>query len=111
MSEVRITAIFESDNPERLKRIAKSHMDWLVDFDTNRDVITSVHGVQSYEIQNTPVKEKPMDKIRVLTAILRDIIGDSEPGDEVLDDEWAELFAELHNMDEALKKCGFVGWD
>ena len=48
------------------------------------------------------------EKLKALKAILDDLIGDGEPTDEELDydDDAIEVYAEMHNLKEAMENMG-----
>ena len=103
-----ITAMmsFETTQPEELQRCLDHHMEYLIDFDENADIINSVEGVISYDINNKYDK----NKLQMIANILADIFA-NEPSDEELDndDNKIALYDELHNLKEALADNGIYG--
>lgn len=109
MSEVRMMAVFESNNPDRLRSIIGHHMEYLVDFEDNRDIVTSVRGAKSYCIDD----KDDGTKLTMVANLISDILGDKEPSDEELDndDDAIEMYACLHNLKEAMERCGYGSED
>lgn len=102
---LRAQMCFVTTKPEELERILDHHMEYLIDMDDNRDLIQTVHSVKSYDVKS----KHDVPKLQMLAALLSDIIGETEPTDEELDDDddAIALYDELHNLKEALKNCGY----
>lgn len=51
------------------------------------------------------------ERLTELAIVLNSLLGENEPSDEELgfNDDLMELYDDLHNVKESLKKCGF--WD
>lgn len=91
-----------SENEEKLKRFLDHHIEYLVDFDSNQDVIKSISNVTAYNDS----KSDNVEKLQILTALVQDILN-TEPSDEELEksdntDELLDIYAEIHNLKEAL---------
>lgn len=46
----------ETPNPFELHSVCSHHIDWLIDFDGNRDIISSVHDVYTADKNNDSAK-------------------------------------------------------
>lgn len=103
---IRATICFETKNPEELKRILDHHMEYLIDFNENKDLISSVHGVESYDVNSKCDK----NKLQMIARVLEDVLGENEPSDEDLDNDNDKIavYEELHNLKEALKNIGLM---
>ena len=102
---LRAQMCFVTTKPEELGRILDHHMEYLIDMDDSRDLIKTIHSVKSYDVKS----KHDVPKLQMLAALLSDIIGETEPTDEELDDDddAIALYDELHNLKEALKNCGY----
>lgn len=102
-----ITALmtFESPNPDELERYLDHHIEYIMDLDNNTDVISSVHGVMSYN----PEDKHDRTKIQMLATILSDILA-NEPSDADLDydDDNISLYDELHNLKNCFEQLGIL---
>lgn len=103
--QIRAFMTFEAVDEDELNRILDHHMEYMIDFDDMSEVIESVHGVQSY----SPNDKHDTTKLQIMAEILSDIL-ESEPSDEDLDndDDAIELYANLHNLKEAMQKMGIL---
>ena len=103
--QIRAFMTFEAVDKDELNRILDHHMEYMIDFDDMSEVIESVHGVQSY----SPNDKHDTTKLQIMAEILSDIL-ESEPSDEDLDndDDAIELYANLHNLKEAMQKMGIL---
>ena len=95
---------FETSDEEELKRIIDHHMEYLIDFDDS-DLIKSVYNTSSY------TENEHTNKLKVLRKVINDIRA-NEPDDDDLDSiqnghELTNVYAEIANLDQALKNAGF----
>lgn len=82
MAQLRVIMTLETDNPKKLAGILSHHADYILDFDSNSDIMTSIANVQSYEIGQK--YDKP--KLQMLADIIDDILPDGEfPDAEAFD--------------------------
>ena len=96
---------FEAIDVEEMKRIVDHHLEYIIDFDNSTDLIKSVSGAKSY------TDDEHDEKLRVLRQVIDDIRL-NEPDDDDLDTiqeghELTDLYAEIANLDQALKDAGF----
>lgn len=104
MSEVRITALLETDSPDKLRSVLNHHIDYLVDFDNNRDILTSARNVKSYCTDD----RQDTAKLAMLADILGDILKDGMPSEKDLDNDWdiIEMYAAMESLKNAMADCG-----
>lgn len=98
---VKVQMCIESPNPDELRRIIDHHMDYLIDMDDSRDIITSVHSAMSYIVGT----KHDAPRLRMLSSILEDITDVSI--DEMTDDDEIELYQAIENLKTALDRIGY----
>lgn len=100
MKNLQVLLTMESENPEELKRILDHHMEYLMDFENNKDVVTSIHHVMSYE--ETDIRKK----LQVLRAVIQDCLT-QEPDDDTLENDPSllDVYDEIHNLKETLDQA------
>ena len=105
MAIIRTQMSIESNDPDELRRILDHHIEYLVDMDANKEIVTSLANVQAYDIDG----KNNDSKLSMLSAILSDILI-TEPSDDDLndDDNLIDLYAELHNLKTALENVGLL---
>ncbi len=105
MAIIRTQMSIESNDPDELRRILDHHIEYLVDMDANKEIVTSIANVQAYDIDG----KNNDSKLSMLSAILSDILI-TEPSDDDLndDDNLIDLYAELHNLKTALENVGLL---
>lgn len=97
---------------EELQRILDHHMEYLIDFDENKDLITSVSNVCSYDIDT---EKQNLQKLQIISILIDDILATepsilvddilaTEPDDEALENNQSmiDLYAKIHNLKETL---------
>lgn len=107
MARLKVSMSLETSNPEKLASILSHHADYVIDFDDNKDILTSVENVQSYEIG----QKNDRNKINMIADILQDILPDGKaPSYEDLDsdDDAYELYTALENLSNALEDNGYM---
>lgn len=94
-----------TEDSEELHRILDHHVDYLIDMDANSDIVTSIGNVISYNVDDKHDKHK----LQMLAQIVDDIL-ETEPSDEDLDndDTAIEMYANIKNLKESLKKYGLL---
>lgn len=105
MAIIRTQMSIESNDPDELRRILDHHIEYLVDMDTNRDIVTSIANVQAYNLDD----KNNDSKLSMLSEILSDILI-TEPSDDDLNDDGnlIDLYAELHNLKISLENVGLL---
>lgn len=106
MSQLKVSMTFETDNPEQLASILSHHADYLIDFDNNHDIVSSVENVQSYEIGT----KHDGTKLSMLSDIIEDILPDGkvpEPSDLNEDDDMIALYDCIHALQKQLSENGY----
>ena len=95
----------ESNNPDELRHILDHHIEYLVDMDANKEIVTSIANVQAYDLDD----KNNDSKLSMLSEILSDILI-TEPSDDDLnnDDDLIDLYAELHNLKTSLENVGLL---
>lgn len=105
MAIIRTQMSIESNDPDELRRILDHHIEYLVDMDNNKNIVTSISNVQSYDTED----KNNVSKLSMLSEILSDILI-TEPSDDDLnnDDDLIDLYAELHNLKTSLENVGLL---
>lgn len=105
MAIIRTQMSIESNDPDELRRILDHHIEYLVDMDANKEIVTSIANVQAYDIDG----KNNDSKLSMLSTILSDILI-TEPSDDDLndDDNLIDLYAELHNLKITLENVGLL---
>lgn len=105
MAIIRTQMSIESNDPDELRRILDHHIEYLVDMDNNKSIVTSISNVQSYDTED----KNDVSKLSMLSEILSDILI-TEPSDDDLndDDNLIDLYAELHNLKTSLENVGLL---
>lgn len=99
---VRVVMEITTKDTAELQRMLDHHMEYLMDFENNRDVVESVSGVISYD------KELGKDnllKMQALCRIVEDVL-ETKPSNEELENKclsMRELYIRLHELNECLK--------
>lgn len=104
MSIVKLYAEIESNNPEELRRILSHHADYLIDFDNNADVISSISGVETYE-----ENYNEDDILKVLSKIIHDITDKGVPSHEEngYNNRKTFMYEDLTHIASALEVLGY----
>lgn len=102
---VKVFMNLESPDPTELQRILDHHADYVIDFDNNTDVVTSVSGVETY-IEND---KDDRTKLRILASIIDDIIGEGKPSPEDLDhdDDAIQVYDDIESLRQSLEAMGY----
>lgn len=90
---VRTIMQLETKNPDELRRILDHHADYLIDMDSNRDLISSISQVTSYETDSNDAKAK----LKLLLPVLSDI-RNSMAACQATDGETAKLYDEISTL-------------
>lgn len=97
-SQLKVLMTLESNNGAELASILGHHADYVIDFDNNRDILTSVEGVQSYIIGD----KTDRTKLNMLSEIIDDILPDGKaPSISELDDN--DMVYDMYKAIELLK--------
>lgn len=105
MAIIRTQMSIESNDPDELRRILDHHIEYLVDMDANKEIVTSIANVQAYDTED----KNNVSKLSMLGEILSDILI-TEPSDDDLNDDndLIDLYAELHNLKTSLENVGLL---
>ena len=99
---VRVYAEMESNDPLKLQAILSHHADYIIDFENNNDIVTSISNVMTYT-ENTGNEQK----IKMLTTIMRDIVACKIVLNEGLSPDKKEIYDDIEKMLDKLTKLGY----
>lgn len=105
-SRLKVLMTLESNNGAELASILDHHADYVIDFDSNRDILTSVEGVQSYIIGD----KTDRTKLNMLSEIIDDILPDGKaPSISELDDDDAayDMYKAIESLKSHLEENGY----
>lgn len=105
-SRLKVMMTLESDNGAKLASILDHHADYVIDFDNNKDILTSVEGVQSYIIGD----KTDRTKLNMLSEIIDDILPDGKaPSISELDDDDAayDMYKAIESLKSHLEENGY----
>lgn len=95
---IRAIMTIETTDPEEIERLLNHHIDYLIDMDDNQD-IESISDVITYDIESKSNK----DKLKILAAIISDVLETKPADDELNDKSTKDLYANIHNLKESLE--------
>lgn len=95
---IRAIMTIETTDPEEIERLLNYHIDYLIDMDDNQD-IESISDVITYDIESKSNK----DKLKILAAIISDVLETKPADDELNDKSTKDLYANIHNLKESLE--------
>lgn len=101
-SIVRVYAEMESNDPLKLQAILSHHADYIIDFENNNDIVTSISNVMTYT-ENTGNEQK----IKMLATIMRDIVACKIVLNEGLSPDKKEIYDDIEKMLNKLTKLGY----
>lgn len=101
-SIVRIYAEMESNDPLKLQAILSHHADYIIDFENNNDIVTSISNVMTYT-ENTGNEQK----IKMLATIMRDIVACKIVSNEDLSPDKKEIYDDIEKMSNKLTKLSY----
>ena len=98
---------FGTKDPEFLETALGHHLDYLIDFADAGDGCTSAGDTTFYDMDS----KHDAPKLSALASILFDIMGENEPTEEDLNEDWnaIELYDNLRKVKESLVKMGLWG--
>jgi hypothetical protein len=105
-SQLRVLMTLESNNGAKLASILDHHADYVIDFDNNRDILTSVEGVQSYIVGD----KTDRTKLNMLAEIINYILPDGKaPSISELDDDDAtyDMYKAIESLKSHLEENGY----
>lgn len=105
-SRLKVLMALESNNGAELASMLDHHADYVIDFDNNGDILTSVEGVQSYTIGD----KTDRTKLNMLSEIIDDILPDGKaPNISELDDDDAayDMYKAIESLKLHLEKNGY----
>ena len=93
----------ETENEEELQSLLGHHIDYLIDMDANRDIINSICGVISYDIDD----KNDIKKLRILSQVIFDILKTKPSNAELdYDEDAIELYSNIQKLKENLENMG-----